>query len=204
MKYSGEELRDAMVRAAADVWSTCIEDKHGGVNDAITEIFDDCGWGGWLRSDAGGCPDGYTRPPDPDWCGLFVAYCGLRVGRYLEADACVDVSLAPLVARKVLPSTYRLASGRHWTSANTQQPAPVHRTEVAPGDVVTVGASKPWGTHIVLVARVEGDKYETIEGNGRGILPDGRTGRGCVKRTRNVADIRYVYRLDAGHFVEGE
>ena len=204
MIYSGDKLRLALVDAAEWVWQQGIEDVHGGeVNEAITEMFDACGWGGWLRSENGGCPNGYTRPPDPDWCGLFVGFCGMRIGQHLEPGVCVSVSINPLVARKVLPSTYRLMSVKHWGSAGVSQPMPVHRTNVLPGDVVTVGQSKAWGTHIALVAAVRDDgTYDTIEGNSRGLLPDGRKSRGVIKRRRNVQDIQQVYRLEASHFVE--
>lgn len=203
MRYSGDKLRMALVAAAEYVWEQGIEDAHGpDVNVPITEIFDACGWGGWLRSENGGCPNGYTRPPDPDWCGLFVGFCGLKVGEFVEPGTCVPVSINPQVARKVLPSTYRLMSQTHWKSAGVEQPMAIHKRNVLPGDVVTVGSSKAWGTHIVLVESVLADgTYTTIEGNSRGTLPDGRRGRGVVKRKREVSEIQQVYRLDSTHFV---
>jgi len=205
MRYSGEELRRGLVAAAIDVWSRYIVDEVSKTpNEEITQIFDACGWGRWLRSEeGGGCPSGYTRPPDPDWCGLFVGFCGLLVGQYVDGPTCLSITINPELARKVLPSTYRLASPSHWKAAGVEKPLSVRGVDALPGDVVTVGSAKPQGTHILLVEAVRDDgTYSSIEGNARGILPGGERGRGVVRRERKLEDIQHVYRLDSSHFVE--
>lgn len=171
-----------MLFEADALWHQIIEEpKRGEVSPWITEIFDACGWGNWLRGPHGGCPNGYTRPPDPDWCGLFVAYCGLQAG------------LDPKLVKSVLPSTYRLHNPKTWSRAGYAKPE--RPEELAPGDVVVVGNAKPWGTHIVLVAEVGEDSFVTFEGNARGLLRDGTTGKGVVKRTRNLSEAVHVYRI---------
>jgi hypothetical protein len=181
---------ERLVQAAEAVWATDVRDVKGsGVNVFITEIFDACGWGKWLRGPHGGCPDGYTRPPDPDWCGLFVGYCGLHAG--LKHD----------VARLVLPSTYRLFAKSFWEKAEVPKPQEGLRTPQR-GDIVVVGTNPHYGAHITLCVDVEESLgvYYTIEGNGRGTFPDGSKGVGVIKRTRKIAEINRIYRLTEEHF----
>src|SRR5699024_4721669 len=108
------------------------------------------GWGAWLRSLSGGCPDGYTRPPDPDWCGIFVAYVACHIGDWLEPGRCVDVRLHPEIARRCMASTYRLDSQDVWRKAGFERPEPLAPDQIRGGHIVTVG--KGYGTHIVVAS----------------------------------------------------
>jgi hypothetical protein len=192
-------IADLLIASAERVWARGIEDvADGRVNDAITEMWDTCGWSSWLRQR---CPDGYTRPPDPDWCGIFVGFVGLTVGQVDGEAVCIPVALKQDIARFVLPSCYRLQSRSHWEErAGVPMPGYYFGHEVEAGDVITVGTRKPYGDHIALVVRRDGDRIETIEGNARGRLPSGEIGKGVVRRMRGVDEVTRVYRLGAEHF----
>lgn len=186
--------RDRMVEKAYEVWNNeNIRDNLGGVpNPDITRIFDLNGWGIWLRQR---CPDGYTRPPDPDWCGHAMAYFGHKL----------DNPVDPELAKIVFPSTYRLNSLQKWNEAGYDEIPSVPPKEVKKGDIVVFRweDGKSYGDHIALCVKnpVEG-QIVTIEGNAHGEFSDGSWGRGIVKRTRETDLIVRVYRLDSRHFEE--
>ena len=75
-------------------------------------------------------------------------------------------------------------------------------------DIVTVFTSKDktptYGNHIVLpmsLPNADGD-FDTIEGNAKGYGPNGEWREGVSKRTRNIKDVAYTYRLQDGDFDE--
>lgn len=117
----------------------------------------------------------YRRNGDFAWCGAFAAHCLGLAG------------LNKHMRRKTLPSTYRLQRDIGETHRA------VELADLQPGDVLVVDDvrnGKRWGTHITLVEAVD---YEaglayTIEGNARGLLPDGTVGEGVVRRTRVLDD----------------
>jgi hypothetical protein len=194
-----------MVRAAQALWRTNIQDiADGEVNHDITMLFDENGWDHWLRDeDKGGCPDGYTRPPDPDYCGHTVAWFARHVGDHLDDRMSAAVMVDPELARTVFPSTYRLSRREKWEDCGHTRPAYVAPERVAPGDIVVVGDDKSYGDHITLcIYPLRGGKFATIEGNATGQLPDGTQGKGVIKRKRTIHEITRIYRLDNSHFID--
>lgn len=206
MSYSIEKIRAALIRAANREWRQPVVDFQDG-RDAtpqrIQVYFESTGWGWFLDKYSDGTYTEKDGPDDPfqSYCGLFVAYCGLRVGDYLEGDECVDVSLRDPVASKVLPSTKRLARPRHWYE---DCPAFEHPglQQLKAGDVITVGDGRD-GSHIAFVRedRQQGNSLvRTVEGNSTGMLGDGTNGEGVVHDARNFAEIKRTYRFTKEHF----
>lgn len=100
------------------------------------------------------------------WCGAFQAWC--------------DIELKEEIRKKVMPSTYRL-----WEFCKkTARDIPLD--EIQRGDIVVVGrpSGKRWGAHITRALEVTETHVHTIEGNGHGLLGDGKWGEGVVTRKR--------------------
>lgn len=223
MDYTIEEIRAAWVRAALAEWSRVVRDDDGGKEgnrSTIAQYFRATGWGGWLDGVTGG---GYKETPRTSWCGHFAGAMGLRIGDYLEAGRCVGVQLDPDIALYCTPSTDRLASPGKWRAAGLPMPM-FYRSrgdEVlrasgsdmtrAPelvllhGVIATVKTSghKPEnGDHVVIVEEYDPvtRTVSTVEGNGRGMLGDGKQGEGVVRQERALRDVRCVYHFDLAHF----
>ena len=121
------------------------------------------------------------------WCGAFVAAC------YGAAGLQAKHRYSPL------PSCSRLAG--EWGGTSVER----KRSEIAVGDIVTVGKASQGadhkGTHIVLVVDVFDDHIVTIEGNA---TYGGR--EGVITRTRPFAGsgstytVKKVYRPTADMF----
>jgi len=207
------KIGEAIARAAMAIWQRGVYDD-GGPCEEVTRLFDDNGWGAWLRApELGGCPDGYERPPDPDYCGHGAA-CALRlIGDWLTDGQCVPVQVDPAICEKVMPSTYRIGAPGKWSDAGyerldavvfddrTDDGQPTPRT----GDIVVVETStgKPYGDHITVArGRVDEEGLPTVEANAPGERPDGSWGKGVVRRHRDVGSIRQIVRFDTQHLVE--
>jgi len=204
-RYTGKQLRQAMVRAAHTLFRMNIRDNMGPKpNPDITMLFDENDWGGWLRNpERGGCPDGYTRPPDPDYCGHTVAWAARHVGDHLEDDQSVGVMIDPAIAKGVLPSTYRLSRDEKWEDAGHEPPDYVAPERIGPGDIVVVGDSKPYGSHITLcIYPLKDGEFATVEGNATVTFPDGTRGKGVGKDRHSLDEVAAVYRLDSSHCIE--
>jgi hypothetical protein len=203
MKYSGEQLRQAMLVMARREWARPVKSHRDTLR--ITEYWDACGWGRWLRANPG-CEDGYARVKNSgvDYCGIFLGYCGLMVGQALEGDQCVPVRLRHGVANHVLPSTYRMTEAAKWKAAGLATLEPIAVRAIEPGDIITVstGRGKHYGDHFAIVDEVIPGAVCTIEGNTTGTLGDRTDGHGVVFRTRPFSGIRRVYRLGPEHFEE--
>lgn len=204
--FTGAELREALVRTALHVWSHGVE---VGKDDAtITHMFASVGWQWHLDQESGGRFDERVRKQTPhlEYCGIFVGYCGLLLGHRVVEDQCLPVKLWPKIAKFVLPSTYRADTPSYWERAEVPEPDPVSADEIQRGDVITVvtGGRKEYGDHYAIVVEREGDVLHTVEANAYGELGGERAGegRGVVRRTRQLKDVRRVYRLDDRHFVQ--
>lgn len=137
-----------------------------------------------------------TTHDDDDWCGIWAGAVALRAG------------LARIIAREVMPSTYRLQSGGEigWAGAmgaGYKKPAEVPIGAVRKGDIITVktGKDRAYGDHIAIVYAVLHDKVYTYEGNASGLLPDGSQSspsRMVVRQVRKMRDVRKVYRFGSG------
>lgn len=209
-------IRSAAIAALEELWSYNVHDETGAPPDArgnrlITELFDSNGWAKWLRSmepGHGNCPDGYMRPPDPDYCGHGTAWGFRRLGEMLQDPTLRDVGLRRDICQRMLASTRRLADLGTTTWAELGVPDPhldVARADelLEPGDVVVVvtGANKSYGDHIVTAtSRVDAQgMFATIESNARGVRADGSVGKGVVKSFRRLEDVRQLIRFDAAH-----
>lgn len=107
---------------------------------------------------------GWTWVDSPkgfEWCGAFAAYC-LRNSVNLKARF------------KFLASCYRLSTS----------PFSIQMSNLSPGDLLVIGNTKPWGSHICLVESVEGPLVTTIEGNTRTLT----SRSGVLRRTRAIAE----------------
>jgi len=122
------------------------------------------------------------------------------------------------VRRRHMASCYRLwKAGKTIEGVAEDGAIPVRAVDadaIRPGDIVVVGnGKKRWGDHICLVERVQGGLVYTIEGNARGVGPDGDTFEGVVKRTRPpqksrarcpVSGLRQAYEVMWAYRVGGE
>ena len=114
----------------------------------------------------------YVRNTQFAWCGMFAAHCYRSAG------------LKPAIARKVMPSCYRLYNS--WRNT----PRYVQLNEIETGDILVVGpvspGAKKWGSHITIVESVDLalGVVNTIEGNAKGLGPDGQRYEGVIKQKR--------------------
>jgi hypothetical protein len=201
MRYTAEQLRQAMLVMARREWHRPV--KSVGNEARITEYWDACGWGRWLRASPG-CENGYKlqRGSGVDYCGIFLGFCGLKVGEALEDGQCVPVRLRYGVANNVLPSTFRVTEEAKWKAAGLPVIEPLATRAVMPGDIITVatGRGKHYGDHFAIVDEVVAGAVTTIEGNTTGLLGNQQNGHGVIFRTRPFSGIRRVYRLGLEHF----
>lgn len=203
MTYTAKHLRLAFLEIARREWKTPIRSYHD--QDRITQYWDACGWGRWLRNQPG-CKNGYVRQQGSgvDYCGIFLGFCGLHVGEALENGVCLPVRLRPAIASVILASTQRITERGRWADPRVAMSPiePVHVRSVSPGDIITVATSGRFvgGDHYAIVEDVQPGFVTTIEGNASGQLGDGTTGHGVIFRTRPLDSIRRVYRFTEEHF----
>ena len=202
-----EHVRTAVVRSARSLWSRNVHDRKGDPpttpsNRIITSLFDDNGWAHWLRSETGGgCPNGYQRPPDPDYCGHGFAAFYRGVGDHLVPARCVNLTVNRELARRIFPSTDRIAghgpAQASWEAVDAQR-IEIDAAELLPADLAVVETSghDPWGDHIVLPATAPDAAgwFTTYEANASGTRADETRGKGIVVRRRNVREVRTAIR----------
>lgn len=143
------------------------------------------GWANWECRRTKKRTKAYCGDLCMSWCGAFVAYC------YLAGGLC-------LTARAACASTYKLSE---WAKKNRARR--IGPEEMRAGDIVTVQgpAGLKYGDHIVLVREVLLDgRYRTIEGNAKGMWPDGTRVQGVVTNVRRFEDVVAVYRPLPGDF----
>lgn len=194
-------MREQLVKNALAIWAENVDVNTAGGRRRITQFFTEIKssrgasyWAHHLLADVStdGIFNDHKRKGDRgQYCGLFIAYAGIGVIR-------------PDIGYYCLPSTVRMQASTKWLDAGSVKPAWVSPADIQPGDIITVGTGKPYGTHLALVFARSGDALETVEANAHGLLGSGRMGRGVVKRVRSVGDVQRVYRLDERHFVRGE
>lgn len=200
--HSAVELREAMLACAISEWERVVDCRKDA--DRITQYFRDCGWQWHLDEHSGGVFDEDVRRKTPhlEYCGIFLGWCGLYLGLHMPGGQCLPVALREPIAYYVLPSTARAASHAKWSQAGSLAPERVHPEDVRRGDIVTMHTSRglPYGDHYAIVVERKGDMIETIEANASGTLGDGSSGRGVVRRHRELVRVRRVYRLEDRHF----
>lgn len=207
---TGKELRLAMLEAMLAEWRRPI--RSDADEGRITEYFVGIGWG-WALREAG--VEQYSEaarrahPGLLNWCGIAIGWAGLQVGYHLAGDRCLPVRLDPAIAHHVLPSTYRADKRpddpEHWDQAGHEPPE--RPDELRKADIICVETSRgrDYGDHFAMVVEAitppgtDGD-ITTVEANAWGRRGDDSGGRGIVRRTRQLEDIRRVLRLEADHF----
>lgn len=159
------------IALALELWSERIEEPPGSGWQAIDRFIRSPLGLGWGTADAKTWRPGaaYDTNGMFSWCGAFVAYTLGLLGLKLS------------LRYKHLASTGRLLRAFRGTPRHILDLA-----QVQPGDVAVVSdGSLPEGEHIVFVAGVlPGGVLLTIEGNARGLGPDGKVYEGVIKRTR--------------------
>lgn len=179
-----KELRYRAVERLSTLWKTNIRDPEESLE--IDKLFLANGW-------AQHTP--YQNQPGAEYCGHTVSY-----GFQGEVD---DVFL-----KKILASTTRLADKGpvKWSELGYDRDSTlVQPGEIQPGDIVVVKTSgkKPWGDHIILAYTHANDVgFGAIEGNAFGVRGDGSWGKGVIRRSRFLKDVRQVIRLDE-QFISG-
>jgi hypothetical protein len=198
-RKTDEDLRKAgekAVERALSMWALDIYDpKQDDYSDAagtsaghiVDMIHSGLGWT-WV---------GYAGDGDFEWCGAFAATCWMDIKASLRKD--------------YYSSTYRLDRYASYRSAFGEEPdarpadgarvriAVDGRTAlpVAPraGDILLVG-KKGYGTHICLVESYDPvtGVLNTIEGNARGLGPNGERQQGVIKTSRDLDEVRRIIR----------
>ena len=199
-----DDYREAMVRCLLKEHERLVRSEHE--TGRITEYFAGVGWG-WALMEAG--VEEYSEaarrrhPGLLNWCGIGVGWAGLQVGYHL-GDQCRPVRLDPLLAKHVLPSTYRADKRaddpEQWAKAGhtpPDRPDDIQRADII---CIVTGSGKEYGDHFAMVTDVDGDDIHTVEANGYGRRGDGTEGRGVVRTVRQRDDVRRVIRLTDEHF----
>lgn len=160
----------------------------------IESMLRACGWT-WQIPYAG---DGQV-----EWCGIFVGACWRAAG------------IDPKWLATYFPSTYRLDTWAHYRTFNAQHPNPKPTQgpyrlvaeldggstslpfEPRAGDILMIGDGIPLpGDHICLVESYDPARkvFQTIEGNGTGVGPDGKRRQGVVRGVRHLGGSGYCAR----------
>lgn len=205
--YTGKQLRRAHLAACLAEHASHVEVFDD--DDHISDYFRWIGWQWYLDEYFdGGEYDEQTRRDTGrgNYCGVGPAAMGVAtLGYHVERMQCVPVSLDPGIANYVLPSTERIDSEESWAEAGFERPEFLDADQARPGDIVTVRTRdtnpEPFGDHVVVVRdHIHSGKLPTVEFNAAGRLGDGSWGRGVVKRSRSLTDVRRVLRLERKHF----
>ena len=191
-------MRNQLVKNALAIWAENVDVKTLEGRKRISQFFTEnksstgaSYWGGahFAEVSTDGVFDDSKRKDDRgQYCGLFIAYAGLGL-------------IDPDIGYFCLPSTARMNSPARWKAAESEMPANVAYSKIEPGDIITVGTGKAYGTHFALVVGKKGDLLETVEANIDGLLANGKQGRGVVRLARDAKTVRRVYRLDERHFL---
>jgi hypothetical protein len=146
----------------------------------------------------------YTKDGDYEWCGAFAAHCwepfvhdDLRqlyfpstyrldcYGRYLAG---FQTPNAQAVAKKYPKPLDEKSARKHMRLTHMSSVEEVNQFAPRAGDILLVGTTggAAYGTHITLVESWDPVKkvFNTVEGNGTGLGPDGKRRQGVVKAVR--------------------
>lgn len=152
-----------------ELWASHVQEPKGQGWQKIDDLIRGPKGLGWNTADARNWTPGRAY----DENGIF-AWCGAPGARALG-----EFGLRAEIRSKRCASTVRLFNFCKGT------PRDIAIQAARPGDIGVVSAGvKKQGEHIVMIQRIEGGLAYTIEGNARGVGPDGRIFEGVVKRTR--------------------
>jgi len=196
-----------VIEKSAGLWKRNIIEPHKSGTPANSAMdidwlirSEDCAGWRWLEP--------YTHNGQTAWCGFAQSYAFRYAG--LKAH----------IVEKVLPSCYRL---KKWAKENGRF-VPVD--EMQPGDIVLVDSTGDGkANHITLCwqdamagswpelfqyggtigsvdysAVYEGGGFLTLEGNAKGLLPDGSAVEGYVARTRPLEQVTHVIRFQEADY----
>ncbi len=159
-----ESRAAAVVLAATSEWNQIVHEPKGNGWERIDEYIrgpEGIDWGWESR---------YVANRQFKWCGAFAAFCFHAAGLKHE------------IRKRVMPSTYRI---HKWAAGSTRM---IPHRDVLPGDIVLVGPNqgKIWGNHITICKSVElaTESITTLEGNAKGMGPDGAFYEGVISRAR--------------------
>jgi hypothetical protein len=196
---------EAWIAAAEEEWARGVDATTPAGEKIIEGYFDVIRWR-WAIERAGGRYTEAARRSHPatlEYCGIFWAAMGLRVGTYVPTPLSPDLQIHPRVAEYVLPSTYRLEHSGHWGAVPEADRVTID--EMRRGDIITVATSgrRDFGDHYAGVLSVDRDRriVETLEANASGTLGDGRQGRGVIKRERSFDAIRRIRRFGKAQLI---
>ena len=180
-----------MLAAADAEWVRPVVEPPGPNVDRIDSFIRGGQGLDWPTAKVGVPSVAYTRNGQFAWCLAFMAHCwgaaGLR--RALRYHVCSSTyrlwalgTGVPSVVKKVGRSEgFLFQELRHGRDPEW---------EPGPGDVLIVGPrrdlAKPWSCHGTLVREVDWGRGEilTVEGNAKGVQPDGEVREGVVHQRR--------------------
>jgi len=205
--YGIDAVCRGIVGAGEAIYRLNIHDVDDGeVKPLITDLFGHVPfWHNWLLDpQGGGCPHGYTRPPDPDYCGHYYATAIKHAANYIEPGVCLDIAVDPNLCLYVFPGTDRIAAAHKWEQAGYDRPDELAPSDIRAGYLVLVRPTraKPFGSHIVIPREApdHNGNFRTYEANATGIRADGSIGKGVVMNERNVEEVATVHAPDLSWF----
>jgi hypothetical protein len=156
----------------------------------------DCANWNWLEQ--------YTHNGQTAWCGFAQAYAFRAAG------------LKDHIVQKVLPSCCRL---KKFARENDRF---VDKADMQPGDIVLVDSTGDGNANHITLCWADAESvdppeyvkayeaggsddydtpgYITLEGNAKGLLPDGRKVEGYVARTRPLEQVTHVIRFQGADY----
>jgi hypothetical protein len=197
------ERVECIIERSLELWNENIIEPHksgkpvNSASDIDWLIRDpDCANWHWLEP--------YRHNGQTAWCGFAQAYAFRAAG--LKAH----------IVEKVLPSCYRL---KKWADENWRF---VSVDEMQPGDIVLVDSTGDGKANHITLCWADAESvdppeyikaygaggsddydtpgYITLEGNAKGLLPDGRIVEGYVARTRPLDQVTHVIRFQEADY----
>lgn len=166
-------------RALAEFELNVTEPEYNGNYQRITTYINSMDGISWNEPE-------YTKNGEFAWCGAFAAFA-------------FGSNVLFNIRHKIFPSCYRMYSNWYETKRRVDN--------ILKGDIVVVFTSSKrspaWGNHITIALSNpdENGDFETIEGNAKGTGPNGDLIEGVIKRTRNLKNVAFIYRLSNEDYV---
>lgn len=178
-QHQNAYVYEAIKRALNEFELNVTEPEYGGNYQRITTYINGMDGIKWNEPE-------YTKNGQFSWCGAF---CAFAYGSNVVFNT----------RHKIFPSCYRMYENWYNTPRRVK--------EILEGDIVVIYTSDKrsptWGNHITLALSLpdENGDFETVEGNAKGNGPNGDRIEGVIRRTRNLKDVAFIYRLSNEDFV---